>query len=198
MSFKPWPACRHAHPVIEAALALKDLCPVPKISSITINTYAAAIDFCDNPAPQTDHEARFSLQHCVAVSLLRGDPKIADFDQPSRADSSVQSLMEKCLVAEDKALTEQFPNMMGGHIEIRLDDGRIERAAIATAKGDPENPLSASELDGKFLFLAATAGLSHSVAEDVIKAVIGLPNSDNLEHLNQCLAGLTKHLAQQA
>lgn len=198
VSFKPWSACRHAHPVIEAALALKDLCPAPNIKRITINTYAAAIDFCDNPTPQTDHEARFSLQHCVAVSLLRGDPKLADFDQSSRADSSVKSLMEKCFVAEDKTLTEQFPNMMGGSVDVHLQDGRMERAAIATAKGDPENPLSASELDRKFQVLAAAAGLSHSMAEDVAEAVMGLPHANNLNHLNQSLAGLTKDLAPQA
>ncbi len=198
VSFKPWSACRHAHPVIEAALTLKDLCPATNISRITINTYAAAIDFCDNPAPQTDHEARFSLQHCVAVCLLRGDPQIADFDQSARADKSIMSLIERCEVAEDKALTDQFPNMMGGHIEICLDDGRTERAAIATAKGDPENPLSTSELDRKFQILAATAGLSQSMIEDVTEAVIGLPHADNLDHLNHCLSDLTKCLAQKA
>ncbi len=198
VSFKPWSACRHAHPVIEAALTLKDLCPAANISHITINTYAAAIDFCDNPKPQSDHEARFSLQHCVAVSLLRGDPQIADFDQSARADKSVLSLIERCVVAEDKALTDQFPNMMGGHIEIRLDDGRTERAAIATAKGDPENPLSTSELDRKFQILAAAAGLSQSMIEDVTEAVIGLPHADNLDHLNHCLSDLTKCLAQKA
>ncbi len=198
VSFKPWSACRHAHPVIEAALTLKDLCPAANISHITINTYAAAIDFCDNPSPQSDHEARFSLQHCVAVSLLRGDPQITDFNQSARADQSVMSLTGRCVVAEDKALTDQFPNMMGGHIEIRLDDGRTERAAIATAKGDPENPLSTSELDRKFQSLAATAGLSQSMIDNVTEAVIGLPDADTLDHLNKSLSDLTKRLAQQA
>ncbi len=198
VSFKPWSACRHAHPVIEAALALKDRCPVHEISSIAINTYAAAIDFCDNPTPQTDHEARFSLQHCVAVSLLRGDPQVSDFDQSSRSDASVRSLIERCTVVEDQALTEQFPDMMGGHIEICLDDGRTERADIATAKGDPENPMSPSDLDTKFKILAATAGLSHSMAEDLTEVVLGLPGADTLDPLNKSLADLTKRLAQQA
>lgn len=198
VSFKPWPACRHAHPVIEAALALKALCPASKIASITINTYAAAIDFCDNPIPQSDHEARFSLQHCVAVSLLRGDPQIADFDWPSRADRSVVSLIEKCSVAEDKVLTDQFPNMMGGNVEIQLDDGRTEIASVATAKGDPENPLSAPELDRKFQILAAAAGLSHSMAVELTETIVELPDVDNLERLNQCLSAVTRHLALKA
>ncbi|NNF79865.1 MAG: MmgE/PrpD family protein, partial [Rhizobiales bacterium] len=113
VSFKPWSACRHTHPVIEAALALRNRCPATDIAKITISTYQAAIDFCDNPAAQSDHEARFSLQHCVAVSLLRNEPQISDFDACSRADPSVKSLIERMSIEVDSALSDQFPSMMG-------------------------------------------------------------------------------------
>src|SRR5690606_34955687 len=63
-SFKPWPACRHAHATIDAALALRNRIDDPKaIKSIEIETYADAVTFCDKPDPKTETEAKFSLQH---------------------------------------------------------------------------------------------------------------------------------------
>ena len=44
MSFKPFPACRHTHPAISAALALRDTAKAP--NRIVIETYRAALDFC--------------------------------------------------------------------------------------------------------------------------------------------------------
>ncbi len=198
VSFKPWSACRHVHPAIEAALALRDHCPATDIAKITISTYQAAIDFCDNPAPRSDHEARFSLQHCVAISLLRNEPQINDFDASSRADPSVKSLIERISIETDRVLTDQFPNMMGSRLEIVLRDGRSESASIATAKGDPENPMRTDELDAKFLTLVTAAGIGHSVANDLAEAVLGLPNSDGLKQLNKNLANVTRYLALQA
>lgn len=198
VSFKPWPACRHAHPAIEAALELRERCPANDIASITISTYGAAIDFCDNPTPESDHEARFSLQHCVAVSLLRGHPQVSDFDAKARADRSVKALIEKVSIEEDRTLSDQFPSMMGNHVEITLHDGRSEHTSVATAKGDPENPMSAAELDAKFLALAAAAGIAESNANDLIGAVLRLPSSDGLGQLNKQLADVARQLAPQA
>lgn len=77
-SFKPWPACRHAHAAIDAALVLRkshDLLP-PDIQTIRIRTYADASRFCDREVPTTTHEAKFSLQHSVGVTLLDGEPDL--------------------------------------------------------------------------------------------------------------------------
>jgi 2-methylcitrate dehydratase PrpD len=50
-SFKPWPACRHAHAAIDAALALRDELDGRPIAAIAIDTYADAKLFCDRPRP---------------------------------------------------------------------------------------------------------------------------------------------------
>ncbi|NNF76944.1 MAG: hypothetical protein HKN05_02845, partial [Rhizobiales bacterium] len=98
----------------------------------------------------------------------------------------------------DSALSDQFPSMMGSRLEIALQDGRSESASIATAKGDPENPMRSEELDAKFLTLVTAAGIGHSVANDLAEAVLGLPNSDDLEQLNKNLANVARQLAPQA
>ena len=71
-SFKPWPACRHAHPVIEAALGVRHGLDAGAVAGIDIFTYREAVEFCDKPTPESADEARFSLQHCAAVALVKG------------------------------------------------------------------------------------------------------------------------------
>ena len=55
-SIKPWPSCRHTHPVIDAAQELrqtlmKQQLGADAVESIEIATYGAALDRCDNPKP---------------------------------------------------------------------------------------------------------------------------------------------------
>src|SRR5690606_13145116 len=89
-SFKTWPACRHAHPAIDAALALREQLPLPDdvhprahanwldqhVRGIQVHVYADTLAFCNNPNPDTPAAARFSLQHAVAVALLGGPPQL--------------------------------------------------------------------------------------------------------------------------
>lgn len=65
VSFKPFAACRHAHPAIDAAMELR---ATGKLEApFVVETFADALTFCDRPDPQTELQAKFSLQHAVAV-----------------------------------------------------------------------------------------------------------------------------------
>ena len=81
ISNKPWPACRHSHPVIGVSLhikqeAAKKNVTFDEIEKIEIETYSTAIEFCDKKEPKNNIEGKFSLQHCCALSLIYG--KIID------------------------------------------------------------------------------------------------------------------------
>ena len=52
-SIKPWPSCRHTHPVIDAALELSGKIKVKDIDYVDVIGYQAAIDVCDRPNPET-------------------------------------------------------------------------------------------------------------------------------------------------
>ena len=82
-SFKPWPACRHAHAAIDAALVVRARAGAQRIETVNIETFGDAIRFCDNAAPETTLQAKFSLQHAVAVTLLDGPPPLEAFDPPA-------------------------------------------------------------------------------------------------------------------
>lgn len=190
VSFKTWPACRHTHPAIEAALQIRQEHPTADIESVEIETYQAAIDFCDNPAPNSDNEARFSLQHCVAVALLHGEPSIVDFERDTREQASVRNLRDTVSLSVSDAYQEQFPASMPSAVRVSLRQGGEVSAAVDHAKGDPENPMSVSEIKDKFLRLAAFGGINDQMANNLMRSVL----IDEGSHSDRSLATLSEAL----
>ena len=177
VSFKPWPACRHAHPVIDAVRLAKAQIGKRKITAIAIGTYCDAITFCDRPEPKTVIDAKFSLQHAAAVALLRETPELADFDPPAIADRKLATLRALTLVTAAEPFAGRYPGHFGAGVEITLADGDRIATHVDDALGDPENPLSEATLIAKARTLMTFAGVTPDAGARLIKATLGLPTS---------------------
>ena len=91
-SFKPWPACRHAHPTIDAALKLHGQVRPDAIEAVVARSYRDAVAVCDAPSPTTVLQGKFSLQHCAAAVLADGRPTLATFEPASLARDDLARL----------------------------------------------------------------------------------------------------------
>ncbi len=189
-SFKPWPACRHAHPVIEAGLALHRRGGSKPIERITIATYRDAGRFCDNQEPTTPHEARFSLQHCAAVALAKGRAVLTDFAPLAIADETLAALRRRVVVRIDAAMTAAFPKCYGALVTIAYADGSHEECRVKTAKGDPENPMTEVEIEAKFHTLMSVGGLAARAIEALWQQTRKLPESNTLASFSAALNGI--------
>ncbi|WP_223426932.1 MmgE/PrpD family protein [Tateyamaria pelophila] len=185
MSFKPFPACRHTHPAISAAMNLREGGTAPR--RMTIETYSAAIDFCDAPHPTTPEDARFSLQHTVAVALSKGAPNIADFDTDALNDPNLTTLRDRVELKVAPDLDAAFPQSYGARIRIEAQDGRVRDATCPAAWGDPENPMQEADIIAKFHTNAAYGGLSAPQADRILQAVLALPDAPDLSALQSAL-----------
>jgi len=161
IGFKPWPACRHTHAAIDAALQFASVPAGP----ITVETYASALAMCDNPHPSTPLEARFSLQHAVAVSLLDGPPGLAAFDAYARPD--IAALRDRITVRLDPVDGAAYPPRFAARLHA---DGRSVH--VPDALGDPANPLPPGALAAKARMLLQAARYSHPDA--LISATLAL------------------------
>ncbi|WP_237213617.1 MmgE/PrpD family protein [Falsiroseomonas oryziterrae] len=184
-SFKPWPACRHAHPAIDAALALRPRIEGRAIAAVRVESYADALAFCDRAAPSDTIGAKFSLQHAVAVALLDGPPPLSAFDPPALARPDLAALRAKVTVAEDAAFTRAYPAHFGAAVTVTLTDGAVLREAVPDALGDPENPLSEDAILTKARMLMESAGVARPDA--VIAAALALAEGAPASHLNAAL-----------
>ncbi len=151
ISFKPYPACRHAHPAIDAALALR---PALSNGPIHVETYGDALRFCDQPSPTTTMEAKFSLQHVVAVVAVKGIPGLADFEPKSIADPQIAAARARVTVARAADMDAAYPAHFGARITA---SGQV--AQTADALGDPECPVGRTEITTKLRALVAWGGL---------------------------------------
>lgn len=178
-SFKPWPACRHAHAVIDAALAVRaqlqhaGLAP-EAIETVSIESYRDALTFCDRPEPKTIGDAKFSLQHAAAVTLLDGAPPLAVFEPPFLDDPRIAALRRKVSVAAAEPFVSAFPERYGAGMRVQAG-GQVFEAVIPTALGDPENPIDPAAVEAKARALLTAAGCSAASIDALVAACLALP-----------------------
>lgn len=187
-SLKPWPACRHAHPAIDALLdALQSVQP-EDVERVEVHTYAEALRFCDRAQPQTELEAKFSLQHALASILAHGRPQLAHYTAESCGDDDVVQWRSRIHLAEDTDCSQRFPAHYGAAVTLQLADGRQVRSARVDAWGDPECPMSADDVIAKAMALAQWGGVSAGLAQPLFGQVQALAEGGSLDALNTMLA----------
>lgn len=176
VSFKPWPACRHAHPAIDAALEIRER-GFEETNSIKVITYGDALKFCDNPNPQSPIEAKFSLQHSVAVSLLRGKPQLKDFSESAIYDKSIKKLRQNVTLEVGDQFKASYPAHFGA--EINIGEHYVK---VNDALGDPENPMTKEEIVKKSETLMRSAGVNNRLIEYICTSVINAEGSISTLH----------------
>ena len=192
-SIKPWPSCRHTHPVIDAAQELrqalaKQSLRADAIESIEIATYGVALDRCDNPDPDSVLAAKFSLQHCAAAALVFDEVWFDAFEADARA--RLAPLRADCNVSVSQEIESSYPQNWGAEIRIELSGGERLTAKREHTKGDPEFPLDAEALKAKATRLLAHGGVDRP--EDFVDAVLAMPEGAPIPPLPQPLGPATR------
>jgi 2-methylcitrate dehydratase PrpD len=179
-SLKPWPSCRHTHPAIDAAQELRPCIDPKAIEKVTVKTYQAALDVCHRPDPQSEYEAKFSLQHCVAAALTRDPVDFAAFNAPAREE--LAKLRDRVILQTAEPYASVYPGAWGCSVTILANDGTVFKARRTHAKGDPEAPLSREELISKAKRLMAEGRVNHP--GELIAAILALAKGGSLLDLD--------------
>lgn len=182
VSFKPWSACRHVHPVIACALqAHAQGVQAAQVAQIEVQTYAVALAFANQPAPGKPHEARFSLQHALAWAWLHGDFGLeASSASVGLADAACAALRARVTVALDEDHERAYPRRFGASVRAVLHDGTRLAWRQDHALGDPEMPLPQARVCAKAEGLLRSAGLSLAQAQGLAAHTLALPGSGSL------------------
>jgi 2-methylcitrate dehydratase PrpD len=156
MTFKNHACCGHAFAAIDGALALKAQMGVAaeEIARVRVGGYRATLEVAGIADPATAAEARFSTPYLVATALTHGSVRLAAFEPPRLEDAGTRALMKRVEINLDAGIDAAFPAQRAARVAIESRDGRRGEHFQATRKGDPDLPLSDSELDAKYLELA--------------------------------------------
>jgi 2-methylcitrate dehydratase PrpD len=181
--FKAHSACRYTHAAVDAVLALGALAG-PRLGSleaVDVATYDLAARLAE-PAPATPLAARFSVPWVVAAALVRGTAGPAAFTAEALADPAIRRVAARVRVREDPALTALTPARRPARVTLTFAGGaRLERT-VTGSKGDPDQPLTETELVAKFHALAdPTLGAARAAAlRERLERVAGLEDVGTL------------------
>ena len=148
---KPEPVCRWAQPPIHAAAALMkkhDIDPA-SIVAIEVRSFTEAIRL-NVRCPATTEQAQYSLPYSLASALVNGRVGPAEVDGLALSDPRVLRLANIMVLKEHAPFSKRFPARRFAELDIETRDGRRFQSGPTEASGDPETPLSDSQMRAKF------------------------------------------------
>jgi 2-methylcitrate dehydratase PrpD len=99
-------------------------------------------------------DAKMSIPYCLAVLVDAGRFDEALMEAAIGRNTRVTQIANAVRVASDDAMTAAFPKAWPSSVEVTDSAGRTVRAELAFPKGEPENPLTETEIVEKFLLLS--------------------------------------------
>lgn len=155
LSPKLYPSCMESHAAVDAILELREehgLKP-DSVRRIRCGITTGARGNLVFSNPGTPLECKFSGEYCIAAALVKGRLGMAEFDDGSVNDADVREVMARIEVfihpelAGEDAITYNSP----AFLEVETADGRTLERRIRQFRGHPDNPLSPSDLEAKFV-----------------------------------------------
>jgi 2-methylcitrate dehydratase PrpD len=185
VAFKPYPCARQLHGGVEALLRLihEHAISAGQIEAIALSLPKANAQMVDRPSvPNLRAATLGSGQYVMAVTAARGRMDLASFEAESLGSAQVRRLMDKVKVKGDTELDRHFPKYWPGRVTVTVSDGRSWTQEVMIPKGESGNPMSAQEIEEKFLSLAVLL-LGDAKARSVIGEVESLDVRESAQPL---------------
>ena len=186
-SFKFHASCRHTHPAADAlqqAMRIHGL-RASDITEVITHVHQGAIDVLGRViAPETVHQAKFSMGTVLGIIALHDKAGVSEFERHYR-DPAVADFRVRVKMVLDTEVDGAYPERWIGKVTIHTRDGRVLHGRVDEPKGDPGNTLSRPELEQKALALADFGG---AASEAEMRAVFAsLWNVTNLPVVGRLL-----------
>ncbi|WP_406276701.1 MmgE/PrpD family protein [Nocardia sp. NBC_00881] len=153
ITVKPFPCCGHTFAPIAAALRLRqDGIDPAGIATIEVATYSAAIAVAGIAAPRSPQERRFSIPFTVARALTDGAVHESGF---ASSDPALDELCAEVVLTVDDRFEQAFPDRRGARVVVTTTSGQRHEVGVPDRPGSPQNPLTAADIDAKFLAAVA-------------------------------------------
>ena len=145
---KLYPSCRHTHCGIDAAIKLHGRVKPEEIEKISIYIYPNAIKLAGIKLPKTRDETKFSIQYTFARAFVNGFYGVDDIS-PSCLTKEVLDVIDRTELIPDTAMEDRQHGIRGTKVDILKTNGQAESETVLFPKGDPENPLSETDILNK-------------------------------------------------
>lgn len=189
VSIKPYACCRYNHGPIDGVLRLarEHRLRPDDVSRIRIAIVSGGSLLVSEPieakrAPRNVVDAQFSLPFAAAIALVRGRAGLAEYIQENVDDPLMRSVMARVDCVRDPSLDALYPARWPSTVEIELRDGRVLRARVDDATGEPRNPVSRDGLLEKFRSLAVDL-----VSDELAERLLAIDAEPDLRRVGELL-----------
>ncbi len=184
---KPYPICRWAHGAIDAVRALRvahDF-TADDIAGIEIRSFHNAVRLFSQ-MPETTSQAQYSMAFAVAVMATYGQIALEHISGDGLADPLVAALVARTRAIEAPAHQARFPEGRWADVEITLHSGAVLSSGDTHARGGPEHPMDATEIEEKYFAYAAPV-LGYDRAAQIRDATLALAEGGDFAALARLL-----------
>lgn len=188
--YKPFPTEALTHQPITATLEIMEENNIdPKdVQEVLVETTTRGADILSDPSkykPYTKETADHSLPYCIATAIAKGRVSHADFEEEALKDEFVWSLLDKIKVIANPEIDALFPKIKRAIVTIKTSKDTYTKQEDF-AKGQPERPLSDSELNAKFKYNAGKY-LTDTAMDRIIELTYDLDKIEDIEKYMEVL-----------
>jgi len=187
IAIKLHPCCGGTHSAVDAAILLRrQIDSIDDIVSVDAFIHRRRYAHLDRRDPTSPLDAKFSLQHCVALALCHGEIRIADYT--AEAIRKPELVRFRHLVqAHPLAPEREGPEHFAAEVRVRLADGTERTARMERPRGrTPETAITDADVEAKFR--ACTGDMLDAEHQDRVIATIGdLENQSRLAEFTSAL-----------
>ena len=101
--------------------------------------------------------SRFSIPFALATSIVSGANGTAAFAAEKFSDPAILELAARISLTEDPAMTAAEPERRPARVTVVWQGGGRRTQSVENARGEPELPFAADELEEKYFELTARA-----------------------------------------
>jgi len=183
VSIKPHPSGSLTHPAMTALadlVAEHDIQP-GDVERVSVGTNRHMPNALIHHRPDDELAAKFSMEFCIAILLLRRRAGLAEFTDEVVHRDDVRAMIERVDFHVDDEADAAGYNTMTSIVRVTLRDGRTLETRAAFGLGSPQRPMDDARLHAKFLECAEAGGVPAARARQAAELVADLERQPTLE-----------------
>jgi 2-methylcitrate dehydratase PrpD len=161
-------------------------------------THTRRLEHTNRPNPQSELDAKFSVQYCLARALVDRKVAIDQFEGDAYKDARTREVTSRVHAAA--YTTAQFPaeNHFGAEVKVTLKNGAVHTHKVNQPYGrTSKNPLTRELLKEKFVNCAVRA-LPADAVDKLYTAIDGFEKIGNVTEISGLTAPHQKSAARTA
>jgi len=190
---KAHPCCASAHRPIDAIRAMRRKgLRAADVESIEAEVSEIVMRNLMYETPTDDMQARFSLNHCLALALTQDEIRVRDFRPDRLARAELRAIWPRVSMRLYPTLPGSMAPKLGAErtrVVVTCRDGSRREETIVFPRGHPQAPMSDADLGRKFIDCANGAMSARAMA-NLVDALFGLDKLDGIGDIANAIARL--------